>query len=128
MNTGDVLVIDTAIEDSKVHERAEMQSKNEKVNNFLIHTLLQLGLSKKDVEYSARWKNSRIEFFYTIKQDKEISFQSKKLLFNSGDQIIVAIAYKHNEDDLKTYLNLYFNKVSTILSKDKSQILALCKK
>ena len=93
-----------------------------------MHIPLQLGFEKEDIEYSARFKNSRAEMFYTINKDKTISFQEKNVEFKKGDQIIVCIAYKHSIDDLRTYLNLYFDKVDIEYSDDRSQALALCKK
>ena len=69
-----------------------------------------------------------MEFYYTIKNNRTIKFNKKKVIFNKGDQIIVAVAYKYDQEDLISYLNIYFNSVQVNFSKDKSKTVSLCKK
>lgn len=128
MVSGDLFIVDTGIDDKKNPERAKKYTQNKRLNDWLIHIPSQIGLEKEDVQIGVRFKNSRLEVYYTINEDKEISFQNKKVVFNEGDQIIVVVAYKYDELDLISYLNLYFNNVTVKLSKDKSKIIALCKK
>lgn len=128
MKEEDLFLIDTAVADEKVEERTKAHAENPKFNNFLLHIPLQLGLVKEDVEFNARFRNSRIEFYYIIKRDKTISFQEKKVDFHRGDQIIIAYAYKHDKDLLTSYFNMYFTEALIKLSKDKSQAFILCKK
>jgi uncharacterized SAM-dependent methyltransferase len=128
LSGADLLVIDAAVADEMVLDRAKSQGENAEVNNFLIKMPLQLGLEKKDLEYHTRFRNYRVEYYYTIKRDKTIKFNEKEIVFNKGDQIIVAVAYKYEKEDLMTYLNLYFNFVETSFSGDKSKVIALCKK
>ena len=61
-------------------------------------------------------------------KDKKVEFQDKVVHFNEGDQIITAIAYKHDIDDLKSYFNIYFDEASMVQSEDGSQVFVLCKK
>jgi uncharacterized SAM-dependent methyltransferase len=128
MKTGDVFIVDTAIDDHKQEERAEAYKKNKAANNWLIHIPLQIGLKPEDVELGVRFRNSRIEVFYILKNDKEIKFQDKKVHFYKGDQIIVVVAYKHDKEDLKTYLNIHFDDVIVKVSEDNSKVLAICKR
>lgn len=128
MDRGDLFIVDTAINDEKQEERARAYEKNKKANDWLIHIPLQLGLSKTDVELAFRWKHQRLEAYYIIQNDKEVLFQNRKVLFNKGDQIVVVVAYKHEDDDLRTYLNMHFNEVVLKISKDKSKALGICKK
>jgi uncharacterized SAM-dependent methyltransferase len=128
MKEGDVFVIDTALDDHKQKERCESYKKNKKVNDWLIHVPLQLGLKEEDVELGVRFRNSRIEAYYTIKDDKTINFQNKTLNFNKGDQIIVVVAYKHDKDAFVGYLKMYFTDVVCKFSKDNYKVLAVCKK
>jgi len=128
MNDNDLLLIDIAVADEKVEERAMAYAKNKQVNDFLIKIPEQLGLLKKDVENNARFKNSRVEYYYTIKNSKTIHLYGKEIVFNVGDQIIVAIGYKHDEKDLLAYLNLYFDSVDANFSDDRAQVSTLCKK
>ena len=128
MKGTDLLVIDTAVADEKIEERTKSQAKNRYVDKFLIKMPLQLGLRKEDLEYNTRFKNYRMEFYYTIKNDRTIKFNKKEVIFNKGDQIIVAVAYKYDEKDLLSYLNIYFNSVQIDFSKDRSKTVSLCKK
>ena len=100
----------------------------QEVNDFLIHIPLQLGLSKKDIEFGTRFINSRIELYYTIKKAKTIKFCNNEVVFNEGDQILVSVSYKYNKEDFISFLNLYFDDVTVKISEDGSYALALCKK
>lgn len=128
MNKGDLLLVDVAVADQRIQEKAELQSKNKNVDRFLSYIPLQLGLKREDIEYSARFKNSRIEFFYTVNKNRKVEFQDKEIQFNKGDQIIVAVAYKHDKEELKTYFNVYFDEADIIPSEDQAQVFVLCKK
>ena len=98
------------------------------MNDFLIKIIEQLGLSSKEVTFGARFINSRVEMYYTLNGDVVINFQKKKIEFNKGDQIIVAISYKYNQEDFSTFLSMYFDVPMLQVSEDKSYVLALCKK
>jgi len=128
MEKGDLFFLDTAVDDHKQKERALSYQNNKKSNAWLINVPLQLGLSKEDVEFGVRFRNSRIECYYTITRDKKISFQNKNLYFMKGDQMIVLVAYKHDKTNLKEYLNMHFDNVSVTISKDNGKALALCMK
>jgi len=127
MKGGDFLLIGNGL-DNRNPEDILKSYDNEKVNEFLIHIPLQLGLSRKDVKLGTRFANSRIELYYTIQSQKKIKFQSKEVVFNKGDQILVSISYKYNKEDFISFLNLYFDDVMTKISEDGSYALALCKK
>jgi uncharacterized SAM-dependent methyltransferase len=130
MNRGDVLMIVSGIASEKWQQWINdvKDPKKLAVNSFFIYTPLQLGLSKNDLEFGARYKNSRVEYFYTLMNDKKIQFQDKTIYFNKGDQIIVAVSYKHEKQDLLETLNMHFDEVSFTVSKDKSTFLALCQR
>ena len=128
MKSTDLLVIDTAVADEQIEERTKSQAKNKYVDKFLIKMPLQLGLREEDLEYSTRFKNYRMEFYYTIKNNRAIKFNKKEVVFNKGDQIIVAVAYKYDAKDLLSYLNIYFNSVQVNFSEDRSKTVSLCKK
>jgi uncharacterized SAM-dependent methyltransferase len=128
MEKEDVLIVDAAIDDKRQEERVKIYQKSDKFDNFLVHIPLQLGLGRNDVVWGTRWKNQRIEFYYTINKDKIINFQGKILQFNKGDQIIVAIAYKLNKDDLLHIFNIHFDDVLFKISEDSSKGVIICKK
>ncbi|MSS75184.1 hypothetical protein EXS73_03160 [Candidatus Pacearchaeota archaeon] len=126
MTDGDVFIVDTAIDDHKQEARAESYRLNKQANEWMIHIPLQLGLTRKEVEFGARFRNQRIEIYYSILVDKNIKFQDKSVRFTKGDQIIVAVGYKHDLSDLLTYLNMHFDAVTVKVSHDKSKVLAIC--
>jgi|TARA_B100001964_G_C14211436_1_gene590687 uncharacterized SAM-dependent methyltransferase len=128
MKGNDLLVIGNGIDNGKVDTRAESYEKNETVDKFLIKIPFQLGLKPNEIEIGTRFKNSRIELYYTIKKDKTIKFQEKEIQFHEGDQIIVAVGYKYPKEEFMSYLNIHFDDVSAKTSEDETQILALCKK
>ena len=128
MSGNDLLIIDAAIADEKIKEKVKAQAGNKWVNNFFIKMPLQLGLAKEDLEYDVRFKNHRIEVYYTIKNNRTIKFNKKEIVFNKGDQIVVAVGYKYDEKDLMSYLNIYFSSVQVDISSDRSKMVALCKK
>jgi uncharacterized SAM-dependent methyltransferase len=98
------------------------------VNNFLVKIITQIGLEEKDVEFGVRFRNSRIECYYTLLTDKKITFQDKTVYFNKWDQIIVALSYKYSKENFKKFLGFYFDDVKLHTSQDGSYALALCRK
>ncbi|RMD45343.1 methyltransferase domain-containing protein [Candidatus Pacearchaeota archaeon] len=128
MEPQDIFVVDTAIDDMRQEERAKSYQQNKQLYKWLLHIPESLGLEEKDVEMEVRFKNSRIEIFFNLKNSKRIDFQKKSVSFNKGDKLLVLIAYKYKKNELLTFLNLYFENVTYSLSKDKSKILAFCQK
>ena len=127
MKGGDFLLVGNGLDHRK--PEAILNSYNtDHFNRFSVHPLLQLGLNKEDVEFGVRFKNSRIESFYTIKVPKKISFLGRSMKFEAGDQIIVIVSYKYNKEDFIGFMNLYFDDVMAKVSEDGSYALALCKK
>jgi uncharacterized SAM-dependent methyltransferase len=127
MKGGDFLLIGNGLDNRKPEDILKSYS-TEEVNDFLLHIPLQLGLSKEEVEFGTRFINSRVELYYTLKKDKKITFQDKTVVFHKGDQILVSVSYKYNQEDFISFLNLYFDDVMVKVSEDKSYALALCKK
>ena len=127
MKEGDFLLIGNGLDNRNVDDILKSYNTDE-VHNFLKHLPLQLGFELDEIEFGARYQNSRVEIYYTIKKDKTIGFQEKRVQFKKGDQIIVSVSYKYDKDNFRGFLNLYFDEVDTYISKDESYTLALCKK
>lgn len=127
MKPGDFLLIGNGLDTSKKEDILKAYD-NKLLDKLLIKTLTQIGFEEGDVEYGARFKNSRVEMYYTIKKEKPISFLGKKVNFHVGDQIIVALSYKYRREDLITYLKLYFDNVDMYCTDDGSYSLILCRK
>ncbi len=129
MRENDLLLIGNGMNNHRVEEDIVKSCRENKgFDKFFVYIPLQIGFKKDEVEYDARFKNSRIEFFYTIKKDKKVQFQDKTVYFNKGDQIIVAMAYHYEKDEFMSYLKMYFGEVQLFSSKDESYSLALCRK
>lgn len=127
MNGGDFLMIGNGLDNRNPEEILKSYDTDE-VNNFLIHIPLQLGLAKEDIEVGTRFENSRVEVYYTIKKGKTIKFNDKEVTFEKGDQLLVSVSYKYSKEDFTSFLNLYFDDITTKTSEDGSYALALCKK
>jgi len=127
MKEGDFVLVGNGLDNRNVDD-IRRSYDNEMVHEFLKHIPIQLGLDEEDIEFGSRYRNSRVELFYTMKKEIDIGFQDKKVHFKKGDQVIAAVSYKYNKDDFRTFLNLYFDDVMMFVSEDDSYGLALCKK
>lgn len=127
MRDGDFLLIGNGL-DNRHHEEILNSYHSPEVEDWLAQILTQVGLSKKDIEFNVGFDHSRIELYFTLKNDKNLSFQGKNIQFGKGDQILVSVSYKYDEEEFKKFMKLYFDDVKVILSEDKSYALALCKK
>jgi len=128
MDCGESLLIGNGLSGNISNEKILKAYDNKYVDNWLVNILIQIGFHKEDLEYGARFENSRVELFYTVKDNVKINFLDKEIYFNKGDQIIVAVSYKYKKGDFKEFLNLYFNKAEVYTDKEESYALALCKK
>ena len=127
MNKGDLLLIGNGL-DNRHHEDILKSYNNPVVNGWLAMILSQVGLEKKDINFGARFRNSRVELYYVLKTDKKITFQDKNIYFSKGDQILVSVSYKYTKEDFKKFMKMYFDDVKVYTSKDDSYALALCKR
>lgn len=127
MKGGDFLLIGNGLDNRNPEEILKAYGSNH-LDKLLVKTLTQIGLKESNLEYGSRFQNSRIEMFYTIKEDCNISFLDKEVKFKAGDQIVVAISYKYSKEDFVSFLNIYFDEVTFNVSEDGSYALALCKK
>jgi len=127
MEGGDFLLIGNGLNNKDPNEVLKAYD-NEFLDSLLVKTLTQIGFDKNNLKYGARFRNSRIEMYYTIKEDCEINFLDKNVQFSAGDQIVVAVSYRYNQEDFMKFLKLYFADVKVWVSPDKSYALALCRK
>jgi len=127
MGFDDVLLIGNGISIKDKNSLLKSYTSKE-VNDFLIKIPLQLGLEENEIEFGTRFRNQRIEFFYTINKSKSIKFQGKEVLFNKGDQIIVAVSYHYDKESFLSFMKMYFGKLEVFFSKKGDYVLAICKK
>ncbi|MCX6741968.1 MAG: L-histidine N(alpha)-methyltransferase [Candidatus Pacearchaeota archaeon] len=127
MKEGDLLIIGNGLDNRKPEEI--LRSYDIKAfDKFSILPVTQLGFPEDSVQFGVRFKNSRIESYYTIKKPKQIAFLGKTVNFDVGDQIVVIISYKYNKEDFISFLKMYFDESKVYVSKDASYALVLCKK
>jgi len=127
MKDNDFLLIGNGLDNRQSGEILKAYN-NKFLDNMLSKTITQVGLKKENLTYGARFRNSRIEMYYTIIRETVVSFLGRTVTFNVGDQIIVAVSYKYTRDDFMSFLKMYFADVNLFISKDGSYALALCKK
>lgn len=127
MKEGDILLIGNGL-DNRHHNLITSSYDDPTFDDWLVNILLQVGLDKKDVKYGVRFRNSRVEMYYTLLNDRKISFGDKNIYFSKGDQILVCVSYKYDEYEFKRVMKMYFDDVKVFISPDKAYALALCKK
>ncbi|MDO8517171.1 MAG: L-histidine N(alpha)-methyltransferase [Nanoarchaeota archaeon] len=126
MNKGDFLLIGNGLNNQNMEDILKAYN-NKAIETFLIKTLIQVGLKEEELQYGVRFRNSRIETYFTIKKDVKITFLGRTISFYKGDQIIVAVSYKYDKRDLKGFLELYFDDVKIFASPNESYALAFCR-
>jgi len=128
MAKNDVLLIGNGISNGRKSGEWIKDYKDEKINKWLIKVPLLLGLKENDIKYEVRFVNSRIEEMYILQKNVSLKHLGKTIKFEKGDIIIVAISYKYTKDKFKQNIKKFFPKVKLYTDKDKSYILAFCKK
>ena len=127
MKNGDYLLIGNGLDNRNVEEIVKSYSQDS-MDKFLIKTLMQIGFEPHELKFGVRFANSRVELYYVVKKEKIISFQGRRIVFNKGDQIIVAISYKYTSDDFRGYMQMYFDNVDFFVTDDEAYALVLCRK
>ncbi len=128
MDFGDSLLIGVSLDKSKESKDMASSYNNKEADNFLSNVLIELGFNKDEIEFGARYKHRRVECFYTIKKDKKIDFQDKKINFNKGDQVVVSYSYKYTQSELNDIIKMYFANYKFYTNKEKDWTLLLCRK
>ena len=113
MLTDDVLLIGNAIRKGTRLVNLDLY-KEDVWNQWFSHLLKELGLNKSDYEYNARFGNSRVEMYYTMKNNKKISHQGKSVSLQAGDEILTAILYKLYPQELVKFCKMYFSNVKLV--------------
>jgi len=97
-------------------------------NKWFTHLLKELGLRPNDYNYGARFGNSRIEMYYTMKSDKKIAHRGKAVSLQRGDEILAAILYKLYPEELVKFCKMYFANVEIVKDKENEYAIVICKK
>ncbi len=123
----DYLLLGVGLRTTKVEDVAK-KLKTPEFNSFFSKILTQIGFSREDIEFGTRYREPRIEWFYTIKRDILIKLGEKEIRFNEGDQILVAVTYRYTKEEFNKSLKHYFERVEFFVSSDGSRAIILCKK
>ncbi len=127
MKKGDFLLVGNGINSTKKTDILKAYRQN-LVNEWLVKVIEQVGLSSKDVSYGVRFRNSRIEIFYTTNKDKEVKHLGKRAEFRKGDMIIAAISYKYSRTEFRRILMKFFRNVIVYTYPEETYALALCRR
>ena len=128
MEDGESLLLGVPINNTSEDEDPSKNYNSKSVDVFLGHVLKGIGFKKDEIKFGTRFKNFRVECFYTIQKKKIIHFNDKEIVFNVGDELIVAVSYKYSISDYESSMKLYFSESKFFLNDEKSWALILCKK
>ncbi len=123
----DSLLLGVALTNAKP-ENIIASYKQGLMDEFLSKVLTQLGFKRGEIKFGVRYKNSRVEMFYTILEDTKLTFGDRTIPFMKGDQILVAISYRYDEARLKKAIKIYFKNVRFFINEQRTWALILCKK
>lgn len=124
---GDLLVVGNGIRTGKRLVHLDVY-KHPTFDQWFIHLMHGLGLTKEDVMYGARFGNSRVECFYTLEADKVIEYGGKRVRLSKGDEILAAVIYKYYSKELENFCRMYFPAGEFLKDADNEYALVLCGK
>ncbi len=127
MNKGDFLIIGNGIRKGERLVNIDAY-KHDVWNQWFINLTRELGINDEDIDYDARFGNSRVEAYYTFNKDRSIDINGKKVNFKKGDEILVAILYKYYAEELDKFCSMYFTDVRLLTDREEEYALAVCRK
>ena len=127
LQSNDVLVMGNGI---RVGERLVDISKykNSIFHDWFKHLILGLGFVESDVEFDARFDNSRVEFLYRFKTARTKKAGKRTIEFKPGDELVVAALYKYYAEEFDKFCKMYFANAKIVTDKDNGYALVVCKK
>jgi|SRR3989344_259383 len=127
LKEGDVLIFGNGI---RVGERLVNieKYKDPAFQEWFKHLMFGLGFEDKDIEFDARFGNSRIEFVYKINKDLSQKINGKAVDFKKGDEFVVAALYKYYAEEFEKFCKMYFKNPQIFTDKDNEYALVVCKK
>ncbi|MEK6846890.1 MAG: L-histidine N(alpha)-methyltransferase [Nanoarchaeota archaeon] len=127
LKKGDSLFIGNGV---RVGDRLEglEKYKSDAFHNWFKHLIYGLGFSDKDVEYDARFGNSRVEMFYKLKKPVSKKLKGKKVKFMPGDELVIAALYKYYAREFDKFCKMYFADSRIVTDESGGYALVMCKK
>jgi uncharacterized SAM-dependent methyltransferase len=126
MTKGDYLLIGNGIIKNNSKELLKGYYNKEMID-FWIQPLILLGFNKNDVEYRVRFEHSRMEMYFNILRDKNITNLGKTIEFKKEDIILVGISYKYKKEEIENKLKQEFKHVKMYIDSTETYAIALCK-
>ena len=125
LQEGDVLILGNGV---RVGERlVDIEKyKDSSFHNWFKHVMIGMGFREDEIEFDARFGNSRIEFLYRLKNEKSEKFDSKVVDFKPGDEFVVAALYKYYAEEFDKFCRMYFTDPQIFIHKE--YVLVVCKK
>ena len=125
--SGDLLIMGNGI---RVGERlVDIEKyKDKSFHNWFKHVMLAMGFRESDIEFDARFDNSRVEFLYRINKEVSKKLDGKLIDFKKGDEFVVAALYKYYSEEFEKFCKMYFKDSKIFTDKDKEYALVVCKK
>ncbi|MBM3232915.1 hypothetical protein FJZ18_01980 [Candidatus Pacearchaeota archaeon] len=123
----DYLLIGVALTNAKP-EDIIASYKQGLMDQFLSKVLTQIGFKREEIEFGVKYKNSRVEMYYTLLKDVNLKFGGRTIFFSKGDQILIAVSHRYKEAELKKAMKIYFKNVKYFFNREKTWVLVLCKK
>lgn len=127
-NDIDYLLLGLALSDGKGSEDLVRSYHCKENDDFLGLILTQVGFERDEIEFGVRYRNSRVEAYYTVQRDKKIPFGGQSVSFYKGDQILVGVSRRYTQDQIKEAISIYFSDFKIFTNKEKNWALVLCKK
>ena len=127
MLSGDLLIVGNGVRKGERFMNIETY-KHPYFEEWLFLLIKELGFSKNEVEYGARFENGRAEGFYTLKVNKIVERAGEKIKFSKGDEIVVAYLYKYFEKELKKYFGMYFREIEMFKDDEGEIAVGICRK
>lgn len=127
MNEGDVLIIGNGV---RIGERLVDIHKyvDNSFHNWFKHLMFGLGFNDEDIEFNARFGNSRIEFFYKLKNKITKQIDGKQVTFEQGDEFVVAHLYKYYAEEFEKFCKMYFRDSRVFTDIDKEYAVVVSRK
>lgn len=127
LHNGDILIIGNGV---RIGERlVDIEKYKDKTfHNWFKHVMLAMGFKESDLEFDARFGNSRVEFVYKIGRELNKQIEGKTITFKQGDEFIVAALYKCYVEEFEKFCKMYFKDISIKTDKDNEYALVVCTK
>lgn len=126
MSKGDFLLVGNSLI-TEEKEKIKEQYDSKIIHDFCCQPVKELGFKEEEIERCTRIKGQRLEMFYRLKVDKDITHLGRTAHLKEGDIIITIFSHKYRQKELKETLDEFFTTERLWTNEEESHALALCK-